>query len=321
MKCKDITGLADGASIEINLQCRSKSYRLVASGRGEIFSGELGDNTGTIKFVAFSGATIDCKELNSSIQLGDIVNVRGVKNTHEGYPQILISSRDGSSIKVAKPEDYDISQFAPISNQDIDSMWSYTTGLLSSVKDPALKTLVESFTSDTEFVKRFKTFYAARVFHHACVGGLLEHTWEVLQYCEQACRIHKSLDKDLVYTAGFLHDLGVLNENTEPLGISESKEGFMMGHIYLSADAVSKKISTIPAFPDSTRIKLMNIILSHHERKEQDVVEFTRTPEAITIACADSMGTQVSQYIRAKKDSTSGTWKTNRIPIGWVFTE
>jgi hypothetical protein len=61
--------------------------------------------------------------------------------------------------------------------------------------------------------------------------------------------------------------------------------------------------------------------MSHHDRKEQDVVEFTRTPEAAVVACADVFGFRVSQYIRAKKDSAGGTWKTQRSPIGWVFTE
>jgi 3'-5' exoribonuclease len=105
------------------------------------------------------------------------------------------------------------------------------------------------------------------------------------------------------------------------MGLSESKEGFMMGHVYLSAEIVSKRISTINGFPEPTRIKLMNIIISHHERREQDVVELYRTPEAVTVAYADVLGSRVSQYIRAKKDSIGGAWKTHRIPIGWVFTE
>ena len=321
MKCSDIIAIADGTPVEFYLQCRTKSYRVVASGRGEIFAGEMGDNSGSIKFVAFSGPTINCKELDNSIQLGDIVSVKGVKTTHEGYPQILISSRDGSSMRVAKPEEYDLSLFVPKSNQDTDAMWSYVTGLLLAVKEPSVKTLVDSFTSDADFVKKFKMYYSTRSFHHACVGGLLEHTWEVLQYCEQACRIHTSLDKDLVYAGAFLHDVGVLAENSEPMGLSESKEGFMMGHVYLSAEIVSKRISTINGFPEPTRIKLMNIILSHHERREQDVVELYRTPEAVTVAYADVLGSRVSQYIRAKKDSIGGAWKTHRIPIGWVFTE
>jgi 3'-5' exoribonuclease len=294
---------------------------MVASGRGEIFAGELGDSSGSIKFIAFSGVTINCKELDESIELGEVVNVKGVKNTHEGFPQIVVSSRDGSSMRVADPEEYDLSNFVPQSNQDTGLIWSYITGLLDSVQDPFIKTLVTSFTTDADLMRKFKTFYGARLFHHSCVGGLLEHTWEVLQYCELACRIHPSLNRDLVYAGAFLHDIGVLRENLEPLGMSESKEGFMMGHVYLSSEVVSNRISLIPGFPELTRTKLMNLILSHHDRKEPDVIEFPRTPEAVVVACADIFGSKVSQYVRAKKDSAGGTWKVQRAPIGWMFVE
>jgi 3'-5' exoribonuclease len=321
LKCSDIKTLTDGTRVDVFLQCKSKSYRTVASGRGEIFAGELGDSSGSIKFIAFSGATINCKELDDSIELGEVVNVKGVKNTHEGFPQIVVSSRDGSSMRVADPEEYDLSIFVPQSNQDSTLMWNYITGLLDSIQDPFIKNLVMSFTADVDLMRKFKVYYGARLFHHSCVGGLLEHTWEVLQYCELACRIHPSLNRDLVYAGGFLHDVGVLRENSEPLGMSESKEGFMMGYVYLSSEIVSNKISLISGFPELTRTKLMNIILSHHERKEPDVIEFPRTPEAVVVACAEIFGSKVSQFVRAKKDSAGGNWKVQRAPVGWVFVE
>jgi 3'-5' exoribonuclease len=159
------------------------------------------------------------------------------------------------------------------------------------------------------------------MFHHSCAGGLLEHTWEVLHYCELACRIHTSLDRDLVYAGGFLHDVGVLRENAEPLGMTESKEGFMLGHVYLSAEIVSARISSIPGFPEPTRIKLLNIILSHQEKEKQESDFYQRTPESIVIACADAFGVKVSQYIRVKKDSAGTDWRAHRAPIGGVYTE
>ena len=321
MNCSEIRALTDGTPVEAFLQCKSKSHRVVATGRGEIFAGELGDNSGGIKFVAFSGSTINCKELDDTIELGAVVYVKGVKNTHQGFPQIVVSSRDGGSMRLAAPGEYDLNNFVPQSNQDIEAIWGYVTELLGTIKDPFLKALIESFTTDAEFVKKFKLFYGARMFHHSCVGGLLEHTWEVLQYCELACRIHPSLDKDLVYTGAFLHDVGVLRENVQPLGMTESREGFMMGHVYLSAEFVSGRITSIPGFPEPTRIKLLNLILSHHEREKQESDFYPRTPEAVAVACADVFGSRVSQYIRVKKDSAGGDWRAQRAPIGGVFTE
>jgi hypothetical protein len=103
--------------------------------------------------------------------------------------------------------------------------------------------------------------------------------------------------------------------------MTESKEGFMLGHVYLSAETVSSKISTIPGFPEATRLKLLNIILSHKEKDKQESDFYTRTPESVVVACADVFGVKVSQYIRVKKDSAGADWRANRAPIGGVFTE
>jgi 3'-5' exoribonuclease len=321
LNSSEIKALADGTPVEAFLQCRSKSHRVIATGKGEIFAGDLGDNSGEIKFVAFSGSTINCKDLDDSIELGAVIQVKGMKNTHQGFSQIVVSSRDGGSMRPALPGEYDLSNFVPKTNQDIEAMWGYVTGLLATIKDPSLRSLVESFTADAGFVAKFKLFYGARMFHHSCAGGLLEHTWEMLQYCELSCRIHTSLDKDLVYVGAFLHDVGVLRENVEPLGMTESREGFMLGHVYLSAETVSSKISAIPGFPEATRVKLLNLILSHQEKEKQETDFYPRTPESVAVACADAFGVKVSQYIRVKKDSAGADWRTHRAPIGGVFTE
>ncbi len=321
LNCAEIKALPDGTPVEAFLQCRTKSRRVIATGKGEIFAGDLGDNSGEIKFVAFSGSTIDCKLLDETIGLGSIVHIVGVKNTHLGFPQLVVSSRDGGSIRPAAEGEYDISNFVTKTNQDVDQMWGYATALLSTISNTHLKALVDSFTGDAAFAKRFKLYYGARMFHHSCAGGLLEHTWEVLQYCEQACRIHPSLDRNLLYAAAFLHDVGVLRENVDPLGMSESREGFMLGHAYLSAETVSRKIDAIPGFPDATRVKLLNAILSHQERDKQEVEFYPRTPEAVVVAGADALATKVSMYIRVKKDSAGADWRASRAPIGGVYTE
>ncbi len=321
MNTSEIRALPDGTPVETFLQCRTKSRRVIATGKGEIFTGDLGDNSGEIKFVAFSGSLIDCKQLDDTIDVGAVVHVMGVKNTHQSFPQIVVSSRDGGSMRPAAPGEYDISNFVLRTNQDVEAMWGYIVNLLSTVKDPFLRPLIDSFISDASFVPRFKLYYGARMFHHSCVGGLLEHTWEVMQYCEQACRIHPSLDRDLVYAGAFLHDVGVLRENSDPLGMNESREGFMLGHVYLSADTIVSRIATIPGFPEGTRVKLLNVILSHQKKGEEESDFYPRTPEAAVVSCADALGTKVSQYIMVKKDSAGSDWRASRAPIGGVYTE
>ncbi len=321
MNCAEIKALADGSPVDAFLQVRSKSYRVVSSGRGDMLVGELGDGSGTIRFVVFGGATINCKELDKAVEVGSVIQLKGAKNVHEGSPQIVVSSRDGGTIRVASPGEFDMSAFTPKTERSVDTMWIYITSLLDSVRNPPLKALLASFRGDAEFVAKFKQQFAARTSHHTWVGGLLEHTWEVMQHCEVACSIHTTLEKELLYTGAFLHDVGVLAENAGPMGMAEGREGFMVGHVYLSADAVSRKISGISGFPDVTRLKLLNIILSHHSVLEEGPGVQPRTPEAVVVAYADALGSRVSQFVKAKADSAGGDWKALRPTAGWVYTE
>jgi len=84
---------------------------------------------------------------------------------------------------------------------------------------------------------------------------------------------------------------------------------------------VKEKISQIPNFPPLLETKLLHIILSHHEKKEYGAMMEPKTPEAITVALADAIGSKVSQYIRAKKDSETTDFQDYRKPIGRVFIE
>lgn len=84
---------------------------------------------------------------------------------------------------------------------------------------------------------------------------------------------------------------------------------------------VKEKISQMSDFPPLLEDKLFHIILSHHEKKEYGAMMEPKTPEAITVACADAIGSKVTQYIRAKKDSETVDFKVWRDPIGWVFVE
>ena len=177
------------------------------------------------------------------------------------------------------------------------------------------------FITDNYFVKKFRTLPGARVYHHSCEGGLLEHVWEMLQYCEKAVEIHPSLNRDLVISGAILHDIGKIKENEVSPSIKETREGMLLGHIFLGAEMVKEKISQIPDFPPLLEDKLLHILLSHHEKKEYGAMMEPKTPEAITVACADGIGSKVTQYIRAKKDSETTDFKDYRRPIGWVFIE
>ena len=53
---------------------------------------------------------------------------------------------------------------------------------------------------------------AAKVLHHAWIGGLLEHVLTLVRVCRAAAPFYPEVDPDLLVTGAILHDIGKVRE-------------------------------------------------------------------------------------------------------------
>ena len=84
---------------------------------------------------------------------------------------------------------------------------------------------------------------SAKFYHHNYIGGLLEHSVEVLKLCKTACEIFPELDKDLLCAGALLHDVGKLKAyDYDLVRIEFSDEGRLLDHIFISCDMVKEKM-------------------------------------------------------------------------------
>jgi|APSaa5957512622_1039677.scaffolds.fasta_scaffold17396_1 3'-5' exoribonuclease len=281
----------------------------------------LVDETGEIRLTYFEAEEAPIRVKYDSIPVGEIVKVAGKVNIYRNVTAIYTGWRSARSLELANTAERATVQFIPASNQDPDVLFSYVKDTVDSMTEGPLKVLMNSFMDDQFFVDDFKTKPGAMKFHHACTGGLLEHTWEVLNHCKTTVEIHSSLKKDLVYAGAILHDIGKMRELEVGTGITSTEEGALLGHIHLSIEMVNEKIHVLGEFPSDLKNRLFHILLSHHEKLEYGSPVKAMTPEAITVASADSIGSKVSQYIRGVKDATTEDNKFYVRPIGWVYKD
>lgn len=294
-----------------------------ARGGGWKFDLIIGDRTGEIRLTYFEDdeATIHAKF--DSIPKNSIIKVDGSVNIWSGRTAINVGGYSGGSLEIAAVGDYDISQFIPVSDrEDLDTLFADIQSTVAEMAEGPLKVLLNLFMDDPVFVADFKTNPGAKYYHHAWKGGLLEHTWEVLSHCKSTIQVHGSLNKDLVYAGAILHDIGKMREMRIAEGIISTEEGDLLGHLYLTLEMVNERIiQGMIDFPSDIKNRLFHILLSHHKKLEHGSPVETMTPEAITVACADEIGSQVSQYIRAIKDAKTDENKFWVRPIGWVYKE
>ncbi len=273
----------------------------------------LSDKTGTFTALWWKPP----KDADLSIfRKGDVVFISGSIEYFNGQLQPKLSK-----IRVASPGEYNPQKFICETKFPIEEQFTVLLEIIDSVENPYLKRLLESFFYDDKFVKKFLRTPAGKTIHHACIGGLLEHTLGVVEICETVSKRYKSIDRDLLITAAILHDIGKVHEYSVGISIDRTTEGILLGHLYMSCEMVAFKIAEIPDFPKSLKTKLLHCILSHHGEYEHGSPKKPKTLEAVTLAYADALDSRVKgfeEFIERELGSGKGWTKRHfafEVPI------
>src|SRR3954452_12785348 len=111
---------------------------------------------------------------------------------------------------------------------------------VARLSDPRLAALGEAFLS--EWGERFRRTAAARNYHHARRGGLVEHTAQMMRVAKEIAPLYPELNLDLLLTGILFHDSGKLWENALPENgfvMSYDELGELMGHISIGLELVN----------------------------------------------------------------------------------
>jgi 3'-5' exoribonuclease len=222
---------------------------------------------------------------------GDVVFVSGNVEYFQGNLQPKLKE-----LRLASPDEYSSEKFISTSRYPIQEQFDELLELIETIENPYLKELLELFFYDDQFVELFLKTPAGKTIHHACIGGLLEHTLAVCEICQTVARRFKSIDRDLLLTAAILHDIGKVHEYSVGVGIERTDEGLLLGHLYMSCEMVAFKISQIEGFPKKLKVKLLHCILSHHGEYEHGSPKKPKTLEAVALAYADALDSRVKGF-------------------------
>jgi len=331
---QDLKNLSAGSAVDCVFAVRKKDS-IQQYSKGYFFKIGVSDKTDTTgKFnVIFWGTQEknNIEKIYNSFSEDDIVFVHGKAGTFNNELKIDVNPPDGI-IRKASANEYNAEDFLPTTNQNIEEMEKELRKTINEINNKFLKKLLLKFFDDKNFMEKFRTYPGAILYHHACVGGLMEHTLEVVKLCKAISEIHPTgIDMDLAVTGAILHDIG----KTETITVrnisytNDNPEDILRGHMSIAEEMILKKISEIDEeakseeekFPKILKHKLLHIILSHHGKIEQGTVIEPAIPEAAAVYASDYFSSSVTQYIRAIKDD-SGKSKTKYVkPIGRIYVE
>jgi len=229
-------------------------------------------------------------EVVERLSEGTGVSVSGNVSEYRGSSQVIISD-----IQTCELEDMD--EYLPVAHRPHQEMVDDLQRAINSIKNPPLRQLLKEILGDQAFLDRFFVAPAAKTYHHACVGGLMEHSLDVMKHVALVAQRNPEIDRDLAKTVALLHDIGKVDSYELKGTFDLTDEGKLLGHVYIGAALVDRAISHVEDFPDELRIRVLHAILSHHGELEKGAPVTPRTPEAIAVHHADHLDADVRGWI------------------------
>jgi 3'-5' exoribonuclease len=298
----------DGASVTTYFAVSSLSVRDKKTGGGNYLAMTLSDKTGSMEarmWEDFASSIAHCTE-------GCYVKVQGQIAKYQGKYQITLTK-----LRAAAVSEIDTADFVPTTKFDIGEMWTELRGYVDDFKNADLRTLVFAFLDDETIGPAYREAPAAKVLHHAWIGGLLEHVLTLVRVCRATAPFYPEVDADLLVTGAILHDIGKVRELSWGTTFSYTLEGQMIGHISIAQGMLIEKVAGLPGFPEKLRVLVEHMILSHHGKYEFGSPKLPMTPEAILLSALDDVEAKM-QAMRNEFGREAASGKSGAEMTEWV---
>ncbi|MBW1809934.1 MAG: HD domain-containing protein [Deltaproteobacteria bacterium] len=295
-----ITDVKDHDRVVGNFLVQQKHVPLNKNGKPYVAM-VLMDQTGTMDARVWDNA----EQIAAVFDSGDFVEIHGVAVSYQGRLQLKVDN-----VKKLSAETVNLEEFLPVSPRDRGEMLSKLQALLESISDKSLRALVVDRLQDDSFREKFASAPAAKTIHHAYLGGLLEHTLNVVELADRVAALYGELDRDLLLAGGFLHDIGKIRE----LGCERSFEytdaGRLLGHIVIGAMMLTDWAQAYPELSEDSLMKLTHMILSHHGSYEFGSPKRPKFTEAMVLNYLDELDSKVQTFKEIAQRDQGNRWSS-----------
>ena len=240
------------------------------------------------------------------------VHVKGRIENYQNNLQFIIEQAGDP-----KEGTFDVADLIPHTEKDIEAMCARVAELLGSIQNRHLSALVHAYLDDASLMEKFRKAPAAMSFHHAFIGGLLEHTVNSMEVADAICRFYPRLNRDLVIAGVFVHDIAKTWELSYGCSFGYTDGGQLVGHIVKSAIWVEEKAKAAgavlgEAIPQALVDVLQHIVISHHGVPEFGAIKPPSTPEAIAVHGIENLDAKMQMSLSATRgeagNGAEGNW-------------
>ena len=250
----------------------------------------LADKTGEIKG--------NIQSTNNELIEGKVIKIQGIKD-------INLDVKKFEFINEYNLEDYLQTVKRPI-EEIMDEIDSYTEKYITSKEG---KILNDYFFKNEEFLDKFKRGIGGVSMHHNYIGGLAEHTLNVMSLSAMLAEKYNARRKEITVLAAKLHDIGKIHELYYDGPFKYTTRGEMEGHIVIGVEMINEAYIEKK---DKLNIEYVNrikgIITQHHGKLEYGSPRPIRSEEAYIVNYADTIDATMNKVEQLKEKTKEDTW-------------
>jgi len=269
----------------------------------------LGDRTGHLEAKMWDNV----EDAIDAFDQDDFIKVKGLINKYKNRFQLTVHK-----LRRMGEAEIDYADYLPKTAKDIGELWQTLAGFVATFRNPHLKALVELFMADPEIAECYRNAPAAKSLHHAYIGGLLDHVVSLFRLCDMVSGNYPQIDRDLLLTGAFFHDIGKIQELTYNRSFSYTTRGQLLGHMIIELEMLQQKLAQLPGFPAELKTLLEHLIISHHGQYDFGSPKLPMFPEALMLHYLDDLDSKMeamnAHFLR--ENALEGPWTSYNPSLG-----
>ncbi|MFZ0537906.1 MAG: OB-fold nucleic acid binding domain-containing protein [Candidatus Sulfotelmatobacter sp.] len=269
----------------------------------------LGDRSGQLDAKMWDNV----EEVLTVFEQDDFLKIKGLVNKYKNRFQLTIHK-----LRKLGDSEIEFADYLPKTTKDIDELWRTLGEFVNSFQNLYLQDLIRAFMADPEIAAAYRNAPAAKTLHHAYIGGLLDHVVSLFRSCDLICRNYPQVNRDVLLTGVFLHDIGKIHELAYNRSFSYTTRGQLLGHMVIELEMLQSKLALVPGFPNELKTLLEHLIISHHGEYEFGSPKLPMFPEALLLHYMDDLDSKM-EAMRAhfeRETDLESPWTSYNASLG-----
>ncbi len=299
MKPSYVADLAPDQTITSFFLVCEKEIRSTREGKAYLRL-ELSDRSGSIEARMWDRF----EDSAGNVRRDDIVKVQARVEAYRNRLQLALDR-----LRPAQPDEVDLADYFPCTKENVEKLYAELQACAAAIPNPWLRRLTGEVLGDPAIAGKLKRAPAAKMMHHAYLGGLLEHVVSLCGLCKVVAERYPETDAGFLMAGAILHDIGKIDELSYERSLGYTTSGQLLGHIVMEIETVSKRIDAIPNFPAELKTLVQHMLISHHGQYAFGSPKLPMFREALLLHYLDDLDSKMAA-MRAvlASDKGDGEW-------------